>query len=131
MAGRVRFQSEYACLRACARTRRPLQRRSAVMSRCPTRSGVCKLSSLHSVAFSKPHTPGREHDRLGRDLALCATKQKSLGTINNKSIQKKRSFSPLRENKVQGRKQLLGEKKELPLMCCGYWATDQAVPARS
>lgn len=40
--------------------------------------------------FSKPHTRGREEDRLGRDLALCESKQKSLGTMNNKSIQKKK-----------------------------------------
>lgn len=40
--------------------------------------------------FSKPHTRG---DRLGRDLALCESKQKSLGTMNNKSIQKKKSLS--------------------------------------
>lgn len=40
--------------------------------------------------FSKPHTRGSEEDRLGRDLALYASKQKSLGTMNNKSIQKKK-----------------------------------------
>lgn len=52
-----------------------------------------QLSSSSRALLSKPHTRGREEDRLGRDLALCESKQKSLGTMNNKSIQKKKSLS--------------------------------------
>lgn len=40
--------------------------------------------------FSKPHARGREEHRLGQDLALCESKQKSLGTMNNKSIERKK-----------------------------------------
>lgn len=78
--------------------------------------------------FSKPHMSGREEDRLGRDLALCESKQKSLGTMNNKSIQKKKSLS-FEENSNAGGEQLLA-KRGLALMHCGCWATQQAAPAK-
>lgn len=45
------------------------------------------------AVFSKPHTRGREENNLGWDLALCGSKHKSLGTMNNKSIQKNKGVS--------------------------------------
>lgn len=60
--------------------------------------------------FSKPHTRGREEDRLGRDLALCESKQKSLGTMNNKSIQKKKKESHFGGEPSAGGEQLLAKE---------------------
>lgn len=79
--------------------------------------------------FSKPHTRGSEEDRLGRDLALYASKQKSLGTMNNKSIQKKTKKKQKSEGSLfgaelsAGGEQLLAKKG---LKNCGLWAAQQA-----
>lgn len=98
MAGRVRFHiNTLAHTKTHTHTHcaglSGLQRRSAVMSPRPTAPTICEPSSSSRAAFSKPHTRAGEEDRLGRDLALCASKQKSVGTMNNKSIQKKKSLS--------------------------------------
>lgn len=79
--------------------------------------------------FSKPHTRGREEDRLGRDLALCESKQKSLGTMNNKSIQKKKKRVSL-WGRAECRRGTAVSKRGLALMHCGCRATQQGAPAK-
>lgn len=64
------------------------QGRSEVVSR-PTK--VLFVSS--PLVFSKPHATGRGEEGAGGDWALCEPKQKSLSTMNNKSIQKKKNPS--------------------------------------
>lgn len=81
--------------------------------------------------FSKPHARGREEHRLSQDLALSESKQKSLDTMNNKSIEeKKESLSFWGGEPSAGGEQLL-PKRGLALMLSGCRATQQAAPAKS
>lgn len=105
-----------------------LQCRSIIMSPHPTRPTICELSTSSWAVFPKPHTRGREENRLGRDLALCESKQKSLGTMNNKSIQKKKRVSLW--GRAERRRGTAVSKRGLALMHCGCWATQRAAPAK-
>lgn len=65
-------------------------------------------------------------DRLGRDLVLCESKQKSGETMNNKSIQQKGLSLPSRVSS-KSRQETAVDKKDRPrLLLFGCRATKEA-----